>query len=143
MASIFGFIELSSLYVEAMIAMSIVFLAREFLSENEQTLSKKYLSLLAFTFGLLHGFGFSSLLVSIGLPQGEIPLALFSFNIGIEIGQLIFVGVAYIFLKLIKKYFAVYEDFILKISVYAVGVTASLLFLQRVLLPFKLFEGVV
>jgi hypothetical protein len=46
----------------------------------------------AFAFGLLHGFGFASALAQVGLPQGAIPVALLTFNIGVEVGQLLFVG---------------------------------------------------
>jgi hypothetical protein len=46
----------------------------------------------SFGFGLLHGLGFAGALVEIGLPEGEVPLALFSFNLGVEIGQLLFVA---------------------------------------------------
>jgi hypothetical protein len=45
----------------------------------------------AFTFGLLHGFGFASALSDVGLPPGDVPLALFAFNVGVEAGQLAFV----------------------------------------------------
>ena len=48
--------------------------------------------LVAFSFGLLHGFGFAGALTEIGLPQGDIPLALFTFNVGVEVGQLIFIA---------------------------------------------------
>ena len=47
--------------------------------------------MVAFAFGLLHGFGFASGLTAMGLPKAEIPLALFLFNVGVEIGQLFFV----------------------------------------------------
>ncbi len=47
---------------------------------------------MAFTFGLLHGLGFASALAEVGLPQNQIPLALFQFNVGVEVGQLLFVG---------------------------------------------------
>jgi hypothetical protein len=46
----------------------------------------------AFAFGLLHGFGFSGALAEVGLPQSSIPMALLFFNVGVEIGQLLFVG---------------------------------------------------
>ncbi len=79
--------------VEAVIALSIVFLASEILRncEGEQTLTSKKPWIVAFTFGLLHGFGFAGALADIGLPQQEIPLALAFFNIGVELGQIIFV----------------------------------------------------
>lgn len=48
--------------------------------------------LFAFAFGLLHGFGFAGALTEIGLPQGQVPQALLFFNIGVEIGQLLFIG---------------------------------------------------
>jgi hypothetical protein len=47
---------------------------------------------MAGAFGLLHGFGFAGALAEVGLPSGEIPLALFAFNVGIELGQLAFIG---------------------------------------------------
>ena len=49
--------------------------------------------LVAFAFGLLHGFGFAGALTEVGLPQGDIPLALFAFNVGVELGQLAFIAV--------------------------------------------------
>ena len=56
---------------------------------DEPSLTARWPWIVAFTFGLLHGFGFAGALIDIGLPQGDIPLALFSFNVGVELGQLI------------------------------------------------------
>jgi HupE / UreJ protein len=90
--------------VEVCIALSIIFLAVEIvkarsdtrhLSERrlaERRLSERWPWLVAFAFGLLHGFGFAGALAEIGLPEGEVPTALFTFNIGVEIGQLLIVG---------------------------------------------------
>ena len=80
--------------VEAMIALSILLLACEIvrLRHGEPSLTSRWPWAVAFTFGLLHGFGFAGALAELGLPQGDIPLALFSFNVGVEIGQLIFIG---------------------------------------------------
>jgi len=80
--------------VEAAIALSIVFVAVEIVRglRGERGLTARAPWLVAFTFGLLHGFGFAGALAEIGLPQRAIPLALFTFNIGVEIGQLLFVG---------------------------------------------------
>jgi hydrogenase/urease accessory protein HupE len=78
--------------VEAMIALSIVFLAREIALDRRDTLTWRYPIAVSSTFGLLHGLGFASALREIGLPQTEIPAALLSFNIGVEIGQVVFVG---------------------------------------------------
>lgn len=77
--------------VEAVIALSIVFLAWEIARNKKNSLSLKYPILVSSTFGLLHGFGFASVLADIGLPQSEKVLALLCFNIGVELGQLLFV----------------------------------------------------
>ena len=79
--------------VEAIIALSIVFLAREILlhEEGKESLTYRQPWIVAFAFGLLHGFGFASALSETGLPQSAIPLALAFFNIGVEIGQVAFV----------------------------------------------------
>jgi len=79
--------------VEAVIALSIVFLAREIALDRRDTLTWNYPIAVSASFGLLHGFGFASALADIGLPQTEIPAALLSFNIGVEIGQIVFVAV--------------------------------------------------
>jgi len=78
--------------VEAMIALSIVFLAREIVLPRRDTLTWRHPISVSASFGLLHGLGFASALAEIGLPQQEIPAALLSFNIGVEIGQIIFVA---------------------------------------------------
>jgi hydrogenase/urease accessory protein HupE len=77
--------------VEAAIALSIVFLSREILRNRKQSLSLKYPILVSSSFGLLHGFGFASVLADIGLPANEKVAALLSFNVGVEIGQVLFV----------------------------------------------------
>ena len=81
--------------VEAVIALSIVFVARELLRPAQRRgLAAKHPWAIAFVFGLLHGFGFAGALTEIGLPQGDVPLALFSFNVGVELGQLAVVAAA-------------------------------------------------
>ena len=79
--------------VEAAIALSIVFLATEIARERRDTLTWRYPIAVAGSFGLLHGFGFASVLNEIGLPQTEIPAALLFFNVGVEVGQVLFVAV--------------------------------------------------
>lgn len=78
--------------IEAMIALSIVFLAREVVLDRRDTLTWRYPIAVSSTFGLLHGFGFASALSDIGLPQTEILAALLAFNVGVEIGQVLFVA---------------------------------------------------
>jgi hydrogenase/urease accessory protein HupE len=80
--------------VEAIIALSIVFLAIEILKheDGQIRLSERFPWIVSFSFGLLHGLGFAGALTEIGLPQGDIPAALLAFNLGVEAGQLFFVG---------------------------------------------------
>ncbi|MGE0641979.1 MAG: HupE/UreJ family protein, partial [Thermoanaerobaculia bacterium] len=89
-----GYVQVPGPPVEATIALSIVFLALEILraQEGHPTLTGRRPWLVAFAFGLLHGLGFAGALARIGLPQAAIPLALASFNIGVELGQLAFLG---------------------------------------------------
>ncbi|MFQ5345129.1 MAG: HupE/UreJ family protein, partial [Mariprofundus sp.] len=89
--TLFGY-RFSRTPVEVLIALSIVFLAREIAHDRRDTLTWRYPIIVSSTFGLLHGFGFASALRDIGLPQTEIPAALLSFNVGVEIGQLLFVA---------------------------------------------------
>jgi hydrogenase/urease accessory protein HupE len=90
-----GLVAVPSRAVEALIALSILFLAVELArgSDAGPTLMRRYPWALTSAFGLLHGLGFAGALTEIGLPAGEIPLALFSFNLGIEAGQLAFCAV--------------------------------------------------
>ena len=77
--------------VEAMIALSVVFMAWEIAKDNRESLTHRYPVAVAASFGLLHGFGFAAVLRDIGLPQTELPTALLFFNVGVEIGQVLFV----------------------------------------------------
>lgn len=78
--------------VEAVIALSIVFLASEIASGQRQSLTWRYPIGVSSTFGLLHGFGFANALYEVGLPQTELATALLFFNLGVEVGQLLFIG---------------------------------------------------
>lgn len=80
--------------VEAIIALSIVFLALEILKRDESSMrfSERHPWIICFCFGLLHGLGFAGALTEIGLPESDIPAALLAFNIGVEAGQLAFVA---------------------------------------------------
>jgi hydrogenase/urease accessory protein HupE len=77
--------------VEAAIALSVVFLAWEIAKEDEASLAYQFPVAVSVSFGLLHGFGFAAVLRDIGMPQTELPTALLFFNIGVEIGQVLFV----------------------------------------------------
>jgi len=92
-AATMGYVHVAQAPVEAVIALSILFLATEVIHNRQGRpgLAKRFPWLVAFIFGLLHGFGFAGALAEIGLPQQSIPLALLFFNVGVELGQLLFV----------------------------------------------------
>jgi hypothetical protein len=92
-AAVLGVVHIAPRPVEVLIAFSILLLAAELARGEEAppTLMRRFPWLMAFSFGLLHGLGFAGALAEVGLPEGEIPLALFSFNAGIEIGQILVV----------------------------------------------------
>jgi len=97
--SVFGLITLRSPPVEASIALSIVLVATEALRERD-TLARRLPALVSFLFGLVHGLGFAGALKDIGLPQSHLPLALLTFNVGVEIGQLLTVLAAFALVRL-------------------------------------------
>jgi hydrogenase/urease accessory protein HupE len=89
--------------VEAVIALSVVFLATEIVINNKESLTFKYPIAVSSSFGLLHGFGFAAVLGEIGLPQKEVVSSLLFFNIGVEIGQVLFILAAILLFSLVKK----------------------------------------
>ncbi|QDK97539.1 HupE/UreJ family protein [Acinetobacter tandoii] len=132
MASL-GYVYVPGPPVEAVIALSIMFLALEILRglNGQATLTATKPWLVAFTFGLLHGFGFAGALSEIGLPQNEIPLALAFFNVGVELGQLAFVGVMLlvIYLLHLKKDWPLWLQ---KVPPYAIGTISAFWVIERV-----------
>lgn len=93
--SALGVLTLRPPPVEATIALSIALVAGEAL-HVERTLARRWPAVVAFLFGLVHGLGFAGALREIGLPQNHLPVALLTFNVGVELGQLLVVGVAYV-----------------------------------------------
>ena len=94
-AATLGFVHVPPAPVEATIALSILFLASELARQGADTradLTARFPWLVAFSFGLLHGFGFAGALSEVGVPQKAVPLALLFFNVGVEIGQLAFIA---------------------------------------------------
>jgi len=121
--------------VEATIALSILLLACEIarLQRGETSLTARRPWVVAFVFGLLHGFGFASALTDVGLPQSDVPLALFAFNVGVEVGQLAFIAVVLSLLALVKrmKLPPIIERYTLPVATYAIGVLAAFWFFER------------
>ena len=134
-AATFNLIHVPQAPVEAVIALSILFLAREYIAvkEGAVSLTAKYPWIVAFTFGLLHGFGFAGALSEIGFPQKEVPLALFTFNVGVELGQLIFIGVILLLWKLFQKLNLSLPKWSWRILPYGMGVLAAFWLVERVI----------
>ena len=85
--------------------MSIAFVAAEILHsrQGKPGLTERYPWIVAFTFGLLHGFGFAGALKQVGLPQTKIPIALLFFNVGVEVGQLLFIAAVFAIFWLLRR----------------------------------------
>jgi hydrogenase/urease accessory protein HupE len=107
-AATLGVVHVPSAPVEAIIALSILFLASELarqrasVTENAANLTRQFPWVVAFAFGLLHGFGFAGALSEVGVPEQAVPLALLFFNVGVEVGQLLFIAAVFGFAALVR-----------------------------------------
>jgi hydrogenase/urease accessory protein HupE len=126
-----GLVGLSQAPVEALIALSIVFLAAELLRDGP-SVTLRYPWGIAFAFGLVHGFGFADALKEIGLPEGEVPAALLAFNLGVEAGQLAVVIAVLASLSLVGRFARPALAPALRLSAYAIGITASYWLIDRI-----------
>jgi len=129
--AVLGFVNFSPGPIEAGIAFSIYVLAVELARQNPKTPLRTYPWLVASLFGLLHGLGFAGALTGIGLPEGEIPLALFAFNLGIELGQLAFVGVVLLLWAFLTRLPVAWPRPVELIPAYTIGSLAAFWFLER------------
>ena len=129
----FGWAEAPVLPLNAAIALSIFFLGPEIVRSwrGETSFTIEHPWVVAFAFGLIHGFGFASALTSAGLPRADLPLALLGFNVGVEIGQVAFV----LFVLLLERSFRVLEirwpRWAAALPGYAVGTLGAFWFIQR------------
>lgn len=132
--STLGLLSLPPQPVEAVIALSIIFLAIEVVKAkpDEIRLSERFPWIVAFLFGLLHGFGFAGALAEIGLPEGDVPLALLTFNLGVEIGQLVIVAVALAALHAIRKFQGLWLQPTKTAMAYGIGIISTYWFIERV-----------
>ncbi|BFT32165.1 HupE/UreJ family protein [Alteromonas sp. D210916BOD_24] len=132
-ASAMQWVYLAVAPVEACIALSIVYTAARAIELNNQADSSKHLWVSAFCFGLLHGFGFAAALDDIGLPSTALGPALLCFNLGVELGQLVFVALCFIVHRFVVSHLK-HLTMIRKMSAYAAGGIASYWVIQRVIL---------
>jgi hypothetical protein len=133
-----GYASAPALPLNAVIALSILFLGPEIARtwRGESSFTIRHPWVVAFVFGLLHGFGFASGLTEMGLPDGEIPLALLFFNVGVEIGQLAFV---FLVLALARSFRVLEIDWprwALRVPGYVVGSLGAFWFIQRAVILF-------
>jgi hydrogenase/urease accessory protein HupE len=136
-ASAIGLVHVPSAVIEALVALSIVVVAAELANRDRgrDSLAARYPWLIAFTFGLLHGFAFAGALAEVGLPKDAIPASLLLFNLGVEAGQLLFVGAAILVILALRRIGprlpAAWTALAPRLPPYAIGAFAAFWFLER------------
>jgi hydrogenase/urease accessory protein HupE len=132
-SSALGWLTLRSAPVEATIALSIVLVAGEALHkrpDDKETLARRWPALVAFLFGLVHGLGFAGALKDIGLPENHLLVALLTFNVGVEIGQLLTVGACWCLWRVSARWPAAQR--LRTVLLYVIGSVAAYWSLLRV-----------
>ena len=129
-----GFVHVPPAPVEAVIALSILFVACEVLRKNSNPtgLAQRKPWLVAFSFGLLHGLGFAGGLSAAGLPAAHIPLALGFFSAGVEVGHFSFVGSALLIIAAVRRWLSRFPTWSWRIAPYAIGGCASFWLIARI-----------
>lgn len=132
-SAVLGIFPVPGAPIEVLIALSIAFLAREIIMgrRGEQTLVHSRPWIVAFVFGLVHGFGFAGALGEIGLSDADIPLALLFFNIGVEAGQVAFILVLLAVNVLILRFLKALQLSIERGLAYGLGGIATYWFIER------------
>ena len=137
-AAALGWVHVPQPPVEACIALSILFVAREIVQirRGRPSITARWPWVVSFTFGLMHGFGFAGALAEVGLPQSSIPIALLFFNVGVEIGQLMFVGTVLTVIavgwRAAQRLRLSQTVWLWRIAPYAIGGLASFWLVERV-----------
>jgi hypothetical protein len=132
-AATFGLVGVPTAPLNAAIALSIVFVGVEIvkLNRGEVGLTARYPWVVAFSFGLLHGLGFATALINLGIPKTTLPIALLFFNVGVEIGQLIFVLLVLALIWAHRRAQATLPRWSASVPAYAIGAIATFWFLTR------------
>jgi hydrogenase/urease accessory protein HupE len=133
-AATLGFVHVPQRPVEAVIALSIVFVAAEIVRIHRglESITSRAPWLVAFTFGLMHGLGFAGGLSEAGLPVGHIPSALLFFSLGVETGHFLFIGVVLSFIALVRRIRIPFPRWTEFVPPYAIGATAMFWVIQRI-----------
>jgi hydrogenase/urease accessory protein HupE len=129
-----GFLQVPSGPTEAVIALSILFLAVEVVHKRrgKVSLTERHTWLVAFTFGLVHGLGFAGALSQVGLPDHAIPLALLMFNIGVECGQILFLSAVLVVVAALRWVPIAWPAGSWRLMPYSIGSAAAFWTMQRV-----------
>jgi len=142
-AATLGFLHVPSAPVEAVIALSILFLASELARQRtgggaaeSANLTQRFPWVMAFSFGLLHGFGFAGALSEVGMPQQAVPLALLFFNVGVELGQLLFIAAVFGFAWLVRLSAVRVPAFWPRAVAYGVGSVSAFWVVERTIAVF-------
>lgn len=129
-----GAVHVPQAPAEALIALSLMVLAAEIARpEPRSPVARKKPWAMAFLFGLLHGLGFAGALAELGLPQGQIPLALFAFNIGVELGQLAFVLAAMGIALIARRVMRSASKWSSRAPAYVIGALAAFWLIERLI----------
>jgi hydrogenase/urease accessory protein HupE len=133
-AATLGFVNVPQTPVEAIIALSIVFVASEIVRarQGRPGLAQRWPWIVAFTFGLLHGFGFAGALTEIGLPAQAVPLALLFFNVGVELGQLAFIAAVGVVIVVARRLALPQPTWAWRVPAYGIGAVAAFWSIERV-----------
>ena len=131
--STLGLVNVPSAPTEAIISLSILFLAVEILrmQAGRRALTAEYPWVVSFSFGLFHGLGFAGALSEVGVPPNEVPLALLMFNVGVEAGQILFVTVVAGLFALVRMLKLPTPKFAKKVLPYAIGILAAFWTIER------------
>ncbi len=129
-----GLVHVPGAPVEAVIALSILFLATEIVHgrRGRPTLTHSRPWLVAFAFGLLHGFGFAGALSEVGLPESAIPVALLLFNVGVEVGQVLFIAAALATWGLVMRLPVRWPENAWAVPTYGIGIVAAYWTIERI-----------
>jgi len=133
-AATLGWVHIPQAPVEAVIALSIVFVAAEIVHQREGRLgiTARAPWLVAFSFGLMHGLGFASGLSEAGLPQGHLPAALLFFSVGVEAGHFLFIGAVLALIALVRRIRVPLPRWTELVPPYAIGSVAMFWVIERV-----------
>ena len=139
-AATLGWMAVPGAPVEATIALSILFLASQLSrtpveagtgSTDAADLTTRFPWIVAFSFGLLHGFGFAGALAEVGLPEHAIPMALLFFNVGVEIGQLLFIALVLVSGWIVRRAMVTVPQWWMRAVAYGIGSLAAFWVFER------------